>query len=349
MAGCVNLCIYICPGANVANGRVDKDVQIAQVWNKCGIKFLIKHQERTSDDGYFQYTDHEIQFNGGDPTNAPEKMKKLFSYRPECDPEDIAIYYVNGDTFHNGVTGGSYFGNNPILTPTKQYSIILTNNANHDVLAHEIGHLLFTRLEGSNYVNHDPNPDPNDLQHDNNLCNLMFRNFTSTDITTAQCELANRSELVKECPPPPPPPNVETRRRIEISGNMHILDDEISPDSDVSTDRPLGSITNPKVIPLSLTTPFHTFTWTEKFGGEIRVEARFDLILKSDLSVDITYDVLLFEGASEDTGDLDGRKTITIPINVPVNGNKIIDFTVNNDKEGSDDKAIIHLDIFNKQ
>jgi hypothetical protein len=49
-------------------------------------------------------------------------------------------------------------------------------------------------------------------------------------------------------------------------------------------------------------------TWTRKMGGEIRVEARFDIFWKPDLSVEVAYNVKLYEGTSEDTGDLDGER-----------------------------------------
>lgn len=348
---CVNLCIYFCPGANVDNGRVNNNVQRAQVWNKCGIQFLIKHQQNTSDDSHFQYVDREIEYGGGDPINAPTKLRRMFSFRPKCDPEDVAIYYVNGNTFQSGATGGSYFGEHPELVPRKQYSIILTNDADFNVLAHELGHLLFTRFEGGNVINDDPDPnqDPNDRGHNTNPCNLMFPAIRSTDITEPQCELANRSELAKECPPPPAPSEGSRARRIEIIGNMYILDDEEFPDTDESTNIPLGSDTNPRVILLGPSKTFDILTWTEKFGGEIRVEARFYLSLRQDLSVDVLYDVMLFEGTSEDTGDLDGRKLTTTPINILKDQTGTVTVEVKNEDEGDDDRTKINLTIKNKR
>jgi hypothetical protein len=86
--------------------------------------------------------------------------------------------------------------------------------------------------------------------------------------------------------------------------------------------------------------------WTRKMGGEIRVVVRFDYFWKPNLSVDLAYNVKLYEGASENTDDLDGERGGVLTIakdaqNVP------LDVFVRNDDEDDDDYVSLNLLVAN--
>jgi hypothetical protein len=94
--------------------------------------------------------------------------------------------------------------------------------------------------------------------------------------------------------------------------------------------------------------PFDTHaetSWIERMGGEIRVEVYLKLDWKLDSSVDVWYNVILFEGASESTTDPDGRRTGTV--NVVKDTTFDLHIFVRNDDEDDDDHADISLLISN--
>lgn len=86
--------------------------------------------------------------------------------------------------------------------------------------------------------------------------------------------------------------------------------------------------------------------YVRKWGGEIRVEATFDLTWNADLSVTVVARVKLFEGASESTEDLDGEGggVVTVArdaLDVP------LDIFVRNDDEDDDDHVALGVLISN--
>jgi hypothetical protein len=80
------------------------------------------------------------------------------------------------------------------------------------------------------------------------------------------------------------------------------------------------------------------------WGGECRVEFRLTGQMQDDSSIRCTGEALLFEGTSETTGDLDGRRDFTfiVPKGKTVSNQQ----RVNNDDEG-DDFADIRMTVTN--
>jgi hypothetical protein len=67
---------------------------------------------------------------------------------------------------------------------------------------------------------------------------------------------------------------------------------------------PLGPFQQPVEIPV----------WIGKVGGEIRAEVRFSLYWKTDSSIDLKFNIKLYEGTSEETNELGGEKSGTVNI-----------------------------------
>ncbi|WP_242310503.1 hypothetical protein [Bacillus cereus group sp. BfR-BA-01524] len=367
MPNCVDICVYTAPGANVNDFRINKDIESASaIWGVCGIKFNLKFKLPTPNNDDYNVKNEPIAANCDKKISEQSpKVQKLLNYRIDCPDKAIAVYYVAGATFEDGkTTGCQYFDyeyktQNGQMTEKFTYAIILADGATPYVFAHELGHALFWRKTSpmdTTFIGNDPDDemDPNNKKHNSNSCNLMHPTAKSTAISIKQNQTANNSFLIKECPPDSPVPTPsfppENFRKIEIIGHMHILDDEGWPETDHSTNRTNGVPGSPVIFNLE---PFNTHAkleWVEKYGGEIRVEAHFDFDLRMDLSIGVSHDVKLFEGRSEDTGDLDGTNKSATPIIVPKDKiDQRIEVTVKNEDEDDDDKAIIVLLVSNKQ
>lgn len=109
-------------------------------------------------------------------------------------------------------------------------------------------------------------------------------------------------------------------RRLKIQGTMHIVDFEDF-SSDEVADRPFY-----REMYLG---PFGTHGETsivERMGGEVRVELRIVADWNLDKSIHVWYENKFFEGASEDTDDLDGStsKAFDIPENASAGWNSKI-------------------------
>lgn len=104
--------------------------------------------------------------------------------------------------------------------------------------------------------------------------------------TTADVDLGGPSDMFRE---------------VVVDGTLHIVDYEDFADDEVAD----------RAFHRSLHVgPFHTHEETsvvEKMGGEVRVELRIVADWQLDKSVHLWWELSFFEGASEDTNDLDGR------------------------------------------
>lgn len=133
-------------------------------------------------------------------------------------------------------------------------------------------------------------------------------------------------------------------REVSIFGTMNIKDEE-----NVGKDE-FVTFTNP--FRLYRVGAFYTHEeagWTEKMGGEIRIELNMRIDWQMhDSSVNVSCHLKLFEGASENTNDLDGQKTEVF--NIPKD---VIDKTctmfVRNDDENDDDHVELILKISNRR
>lgn len=110
----------------------------------------------------------------------------------------LPIYYIPGSRFRDGTLGGHKWDvkNNRDV----QHIIVLTDDADGDILAHELGHALFARrVGGQSWTNSDPDPmkDPNNEIHNTDSQNLMFPHvLTNPQISPTQEAQARASQLV---------------------------------------------------------------------------------------------------------------------------------------------------------
>ena len=139
----VNICICITPGADISDDRIAKDLAVAEsIWHP--ITFQI--QEVIVLNELFRFSDREISYK-----NSIQSQEKLASFfqtcvneAPEC---DLYICYIGSDYFKETAVIACAYS----LAKQQQLTgyIVLTNSVapmkNIYTLAHEIGHILFTR------------------------------------------------------------------------------------------------------------------------------------------------------------------------------------------------------------
>lgn len=129
-------------------------------------------------------------------------------------------------------------------------------------------------------------------------------------------------------------------RTIHISSVIKIHDDETFGDDDFTRSTTLSPIV------LGTAAGFtRQVSYNAKAGGEIRVEVLLTLTLRpSDLAVQVSYLVKLFEGTSENTNDLDGQ----VEGSDTVRKDRTVDIKtrVRNEDEGGD-RADLTLTVVN--
>jgi hypothetical protein len=133
----------------------------------------------------------------------------------------------------------------------------------------------------------------------------------------------------------------EFNRIVVIGGNIEIKDEE-----NFGSDEILHGTFGVTPVRLGPLNRQQSVPYVRKWGGEIRVEVRFDLTWNADLSVTVVSNVKLFEGTSEDTNDLDGEGGDIVTVgkdasNVPMH------VYVRNDDEDDDDHVILDILISN--
>jgi hypothetical protein len=139
-------------------------------------------------------------------------------------------------------------------------------------------------------------------------------------------------ELIELNDPP------EFFRIVVIGGHVRIMDYENFGENEVLDG---GFSPTPAFVRVGPTHRHESTSYVTKWGGEIRVEARYDVTWNADLSVTVACNVKLYEGESDDTDDLDGEKGDIVTVfknqeNVPMN------IHVRNYAEDDDD--YVHLD-----
>jgi hypothetical protein len=95
----------------------------------------------------------------------------------------------------------------------------------------------------------------------------------------------------------------EVRRKVVYSGSMHITDDETfgSDEHGDANSPPLEAVVTNE-------SPQEVFPgFVGRAGGEVRVEVKLVAQARNSGDVTVTGQVLLYEGTSEETNDLDGR------------------------------------------
>ncbi|KAM7196578.1 hypothetical protein V8F33_006077 [Rhypophila sp. PSN 637] len=131
-------------------------------------------------------------------------------------------------------------------------------------------------------------------------------------------------------------------RTIYLSSTLNIRDDEPWPVNHRDYTR---SHNLPPVIIGTKTGYTQKVSYKAEVGGEIRVEVYLTLTLRpSDLSVLVDYQVLLFEGTSTKTKDLDGKIEGSRRFYKDTDGH--VKNTVHNTDEGGD-RAALDLRVVN--
>ncbi|KEK25959.1 ImmA/IrrE family metallo-endopeptidase [Bacillus gaemokensis] len=166
----VNICICITPGSDIANDRIAKDLAVAEsIWHP--ISFQIK--DVIVLDESFRFYDKEISY-----ADSLQKQPKLSSFFYTCATQvpdcDLYICYIGSNYFkEQSVIACAYsLAKKQLLTGY----IILTNSAspmkNIYTLAHEIGHILFTRRVHGKLTHADPHSRTGSEHHPSST-NLM--------------------------------------------------------------------------------------------------------------------------------------------------------------------------------
>lgn len=138
-------------------------------------------------------------------------------------------------------------------------------------------------------------------------------------------------------------------REVVLAGTMILHDYEPEPFAD---DEEKTSVFSVSGIPTTFQLgPFQTHAdvpvWIDKVGGEVRGEIRLALDWKTDSSVDVKFNIKLYEGTSEETTDLDGEMSGTV--NVPKDTTGLINEKVLNTDEGSNDFIKLDMTIKNNK
>lgn len=184
------------------NDRIAKDIVIAEyIWHP--ISFHIEDVIVLNET--YRFYDGEISYIS--PIKTQPKVTSFFeecsSLSPNC---DIYICYIGSHYFQedNVIACAYSLAMNKKLTGY----IILTNAAaskrNIYTLAHELGHILFTRREQGKLTQADPHC-PNGLEHHPSVTNLMHHIIPSPDkspidslLTVMQRNLALKSTLLRQ-------------------------------------------------------------------------------------------------------------------------------------------------------
>jgi subtilisin family serine protease len=136
-------------------------------------------------------------------------------------------------------------------------------------------------------------------------------------------------------------------RELVLAGTMVLHDYETFTDDEEKT-----SVFSVSGIPTTFQLgPFQTHVdlpvWIDKVGGEVRGEVRLTLDWKNNSSIDVRYNIRLYEGTSEDTTDLDGE--ITGILNVPKDNTGNLSEKVMNTDENSPDFIKLDMTIKNNK
>jgi hypothetical protein len=133
----------------------------------------------------------------------------------------------------------------------------------------------------------------------------------------------------------------EIYRRIVMRGTMQLEDYEDFDDNETATRN------KAEFFDLG---PWGTHAeqpWTERMGGEIRVELSLKYDLKTDLSIDVSWSAAFYEGTSENTSDLEATKSGSIK--VPRDETVTLRFDIwNEDEDEPEDRADVTIDFTNE-
>ncbi|WP_242219192.1 ImmA/IrrE family metallo-endopeptidase [Bacillus cereus group sp. BfR-BA-01380] len=198
----VNICICITPGSHIDDERIAKDIAIAEyIW----YPILFKIEDVNVLDEPYRFHDGEVSY--GSSLKSQPKLTSLFAecreHAPQC---DIYICYIGSNYFQEQTTIACAYSL-AVHTQIKGY-IVLTNAAsasrNMYTLAHELGHILFTRRVQDKLTNTDPecsngsehHPSPTNLMH--YIIPPPHKSQIDSLLTDTQRELSLQSPLLRK-------------------------------------------------------------------------------------------------------------------------------------------------------
>ncbi|MEH7126139.1 hypothetical protein V7127_23280 [Bacillus sp. JJ1773] len=211
----VNLCIYVTPSSRAEEAKICETVKKASlIWcNNCnfilnveGISKLDDANSQLSDQGLsveeLKALTAESIISAAEinSNKTAEKLVNNFEPIPCSSIPFIIVYYIGGRTFQSGEDGFARFD-----LSKNRYVIVLTDTASPEVLAHEVGHILFSKFQNGN--DPGPNRDPQDKTHNKSEKNLMHHTAPNVQepitenreyISSTQCEVASSDPLVQE-------------------------------------------------------------------------------------------------------------------------------------------------------
>jgi hypothetical protein len=204
----VELCVYVMQHSAKKPEQVRADVELARdIWCQGKINIQAVHWETLAPlidvVGPLDLTSADLAGQIPCATLSNDARRQLFAigkpHSPAGDPTRfIAVYYIPGSNLQEGASGCHSFQFQGEAPP--EHMILLTDRADGRVLAHELGHALFTRAAGpQSWTNDDPDPSQSagDRLHNANPQNLMYPNVSADPrISPEQVTVAQRSHLV---------------------------------------------------------------------------------------------------------------------------------------------------------
>jgi hypothetical protein len=201
----VELCIYVFEHSAKDEAQVRADVAGASaIWCQSNINIQAVHFERRpplppSEPLDLNSTDLAGQFLCNP---LPDAVRDQFFNidRPGCPDitKSVAVFYIPGRRLQDGFASGCQQFRIQGGDGRPEHFILLTDEADGRVLAHELGHALFTREIGPNqWINDDPDPNADASRiHNSDPQNLMFPNVPMNPvISPEQRSQAKESDL----------------------------------------------------------------------------------------------------------------------------------------------------------
>lgn len=144
----VRVCVFILPGANMANNRLEEEFRIArEVWGFDFNVTVLKINHPLLNN----LSSRDFACEGREDTEVEHLLFELArTYCP--DPHTIAVFYTGTDSitgFTRACTKRRELTTSISQPPTIMNVIFISNLFAPDTLAHEIGHVFFF----SNYIN----------------------------------------------------------------------------------------------------------------------------------------------------------------------------------------------------
>lgn len=203
----VELCVYVFEHSVKNEVKVRADVQEAsEIWcpssiNIQVINFMQLPSFRPSEPLDLNSTDLAGQISCN---SLPDAVRDQFFniVGPECPDitKSVAVFYIPGRRFQDGFSTGCHRFRVQGIDRRPEHLFLLTDEVNGRVLAHELGHALFTRESAPHtWINDDPDPgmDVSNKIHNSNPGNLMFPKVPANPvISTAQSSQAKKCDLI---------------------------------------------------------------------------------------------------------------------------------------------------------